>query len=800
MSDFANYFRSENDWPFVLREHELTAAMAFLDVGTSRQPKILRLFGPSGSGKSFFVRELLTKIAHDKPDAIVLYLDTPPSDLEASQTLEKLGRLLKKESIASRTHPVSISRNMVLRLKQRNVLRSSSFINYLYGVFRDLIGQIPVAGPIVKALLPQNLPMRQETVQGDMALFNCCLDISNNFPVLLALDNIQFLSTSMLEILRNTFAEAGCMFCFVVIERTKQSKAINWHPEISDATYKDIYLEAISEIDTLAIARAVLPGHEDLRELAKSIHRRSEGNLKSIWFQLKFTVERIEKGEQFALQNCTYENIVQSLPALDQFILRTIVILLGGLSIAHLIELFKTSNLGVDPNQISWAINDMMAMGLLVLNSESHDKIKIEHERVASAVTDLTPEDEKMELREQVVKSIVNLLAEKQLADDDVLYDRLIGNTHEQEVRSCPKIQTHIVNFINTKNSLEQFTYLSTLGRDTVCWDIIDILPSSTIAILMNAVQKCSLFHFGLILAERCKKIEAHRSISHLYEAKYLVQLFHYELAQASLQEAKVGPERNLVAFNILINLNRNDEATRIARSTYKKAKKETCSEFEYAILRSSGHLFKKQEAKEVLEVAISGFHKLGSDFGVATTLSNLAIVEMVIPQTTQAERHLDQACTLLQKLMSNEIYQPLVNLSGIAILNRDYSAAERYLHLAKGNAPRSLAMDTLMFEYNEMAVAILAGKASGYDALETCLHIHHRAQKTKDIRFIETLGWFTNMLSCHFGSGQATDYSSEIIEIITDTELAGLELLVSTDRLGPDITVPYILSPHWRY
>ena len=794
------FFRSEDDWPFVLREQELEEAISFLDVGGSSRLRVLKLLGPSGVGKSFFARELLVRIAQANRDIIALYLDTPPSDLEASRVIEKLGRLLSKESDATRQHPISLSKKMASKLKQRKLLLNVSFLGYLYGVFRDLVAQIPIAGPFVKAILPVKLPTRAKPIQGDAALFLHCLELSHNYPVVFALDNTQFLPSSVLEILDQEFERAGAKFRLIVLERTNHDAHQDWQPQIANAISHRITLKEVSEADTQVIVETVLPNHEDPTGLANSLYRRSEGNLKAIWFQLKFICNRFELGDELVVQSGTYENVVRSLPPLDQFILRTIVILLGGLSVVHLVELLKAANLGADPSQISWAINDMMAMGLLVLNSETHDKIRVEHERVASVVTDLTPEEEKLELREQIVQSIVRLLASKQLADEDVLYDRLIGSTHESEVRASPQIQAHIVNFIHTKQDQEQFAYLSTLGRDTVCWDIVDILPSSTIAVLLNAIQRCALFGFGLILAEKCKKVEAHRALSNLYEAKYLIQLFRYEIAQDSLKEAKGGPERDLASFNILINLNKNDEATDIAQRVYSKARRETCSEFEYAILRSAGHLFSQGEAIEMLQVAVSGFQKLGSDFGAATTLSNLAIVEMLRGQTSQAEKHLKQACDSLQTLLSTEIYQPLVNLSALALMRQDFVEAAEFLKLARDDAPRTLAMDALMFDYNDLALAIVTGKISGKKAYQICLQIHHKAQKTKDIRFIETLGWFTNELAARFDSGKNVPFSEEIMARVLNPKLAGLELFFSTSKLGPELRVPYILSPHWRY
>src|SRR6187455_3370167 len=87
-------FESEAAWPFTLRKRELAECIEYLS-GTS-SPRVLRIFGSSGSGKSFFVRELLSRYTVSQPDGVALYIDIPPSDFEATKLFDQINILLAR--------------------------------------------------------------------------------------------------------------------------------------------------------------------------------------------------------------------------------------------------------------------------------------------------------------------------------------------------------------------------------------------------------------------------------------------------------------------------------------------------------------------------------------------------------------------------------------------------------------------------------------------------------------------------------------------------------------------------------
>lgn len=787
-------FRSESDWPFVLRCQKLEECLSFYRDQQNSSLGIVRLTGVSGTGKSFFVRELLNRFAEENQENLVIYVDVPIADIDATNLNMQLEKLLSTERVANRNKPIQIPRNVARQWASRKKIPSFLKGSYVYRVTRDLVGQIPVAGPFLKAIMPTTISHEVLNGGSPMAALRHVLAISNKSNVLLALDNIQNIPSLLREMIDDEFTLHGAKTGLVIVERLNDRQEINWLPALMERSVLDVEMGFVGVMEIEDILCKVLPLHPDRKKLAETLHRRSEGNLKSIWFQLKLITQREQSVN-------SYEGVVQSLRPKDQAVLRLVVFLLGGLSIAHLTRIFAATDIGVNPESVAAAIGDLTALGLLVVNSDSNDRVRVEHEIVSNIVSDLTPEEEKLDLRVQLVVALDRLLNESGIANNDAaLYDRLLGISDELEVRGSPSLQSHIVRFINDQHQEERFTYLATILRDSVCWDIIDILPNHTIKALLNAIQKCSLFSFGLIATERLKSSSAHEQLAHLYEAKYLVQLFRYDDASHALEKVVDSRERDLVYFNILLNLCSNEEALQIAENVYSESTTSNLSEFECAILRNSGHLFSNTDAHVILTVAVEGFARLGTTHGFATALNNLAIAEIVANKHKAARKNLLKAESILSKLASAEVYQPIVNLAAISLASNEFQSARDWLQLARESVPRTLSMDALMLDHNELVVELVENKNMNMEIYEQFKSLHDAARRTRDVRFTETIGWFVSQLQAALSIDRDVQYSHIVVHAVLDPDLSGMEIIIPLQLRKIFVETPFFLSPHWRY
>jgi hypothetical protein len=791
-------FASEAAWPFRLRMEQLNRCLDFLDP-QAHTPRMLRIFGSSGTGKSFLVRELMVRAAAEQSDGLGLYLDVPPSDLEASALLDMLNSLLSARREASRDTPSFVGRKAARSWVSAKTGRSAKRLSYLYLASRELTAQIPLVGPFIKALLPQSVPTN-ETAKDGASPIRFLMKRSRSRYVLLAIDNVQFLPFAVREMLTAELAEAGLHLRLVLIERVRGRSRLDWAPHIPSTETMDMDLENASLYEVATLVKEVLPVAEDFEDLASTIFRRSDGNLKSVWFQLRLIASRRE--DQEALPT-SYEGVILTLQPLDQAVLRFIVFTVGGLTIANLVSLLHATDLRLRPDAVISAIADLAALGLLVVNGENADRVRVEHELVAHVVSEITPEEEKLELHKQALIALSSVLARgAKPGDEAVLYDRLLGIVTDVELRQTPSLLAHVVQFIQIQSELERHEYLASICRDSVCWDVLDTLPDTTLRSLLDAIQKSALFNFGLVATARLIRAgSSHESLASLYEAKYLVQLYRHDEAATALERVSESKEKRAVAFNIILNLAEDDRAAEIAMEVYGEISEEAGTEQDYLILRNSAHLFPPDDARVVVEASVNGFQALGRRFGVATALDNLGIVELSAGAISLARERFTASRRQLAELSSPEIYQPLVNLSAVSLLRGDIATAEQLLISARDATPRSLLQDSAMLDMNAIALEVCRTDHVGVDVLERISAVVVAARKTRDLRFVDIVMWFAECLGAAFLGTNAsrTPLSLRIEKIRTDGRVA-LEVFVP-GRVGEvQFDVPFMLSPHWRY
>jgi hypothetical protein len=250
-----------------------------------------------------------------------------------------------------------------------------------------------------------------------------------------------------------------------------------------------------------------------------------------------------------------------------------------------------------------------------------------------------------------------------------------------------------------------------------------------------------------------------------------------------------------------MLNLAQDDRAAEVAMGVYGEVSEETGTDHDYLILRNSGHLFRPDDARVLVEAAVDGFRALGRRFGVATALNNLGIVELAAGSTGRARERFAAARRQLAELDSPEVYQPLVNLSAVALLSGDIGTASHLLFLAQDAAPRSLLQDSAMFGMNAIALQLCGNDHVGVDVVARMDAVVDAARKTRDLRFIDVVTWFAECLEAAvLGRGEPTARSRQRIDEIRASGRVALEVFVLTHIEGARLEVPFVLSPHWRY
>lgn len=790
-------FASEAAWPFGLRQAEFTRSLDFLN-GSEPGPRVLRVFGESGSGKSFLSRELLVQ-SSDEKEGIGLYLDVPAGEIEAAAAFDRLDLMLSHPRSGSRDAPSFVGHRACKAWLAANK-GTSRGVAYGYRAGRDLTAQIPLAGPFVKAMLPPAL--RGDSGDAGTAPLRFLLKRSHTHPVLLVVDNVQFLSHAMHALLDLELLEAGAHLRLVLVERIRATdrQRVDWAPPVPHAHVADLELGAVSEDEVAALVRTVLPDIEDADAVSAAVFRRSDGNLKSVWFQLRLIAGRREHQRSLA---SSYEDVILSLHELDQAVLRFVVFTVGGLRVGSLVAVLRAMNMHAQAAAVTSAVADLVSLGLLVLNGDTADRVRVEHELVAQLVTELTPEDEKLEFRAQVLNALSKVLDDGATPEDEpVLYDRLVGIATAADLTMSPSLATHIVRFVQMQADAERHRYLAGICRDSVCWPVLGALPGPTVRSLLDAIQKCALFEFGLLTVTQLRRTGSrHENLAALYEAKYLVQLFEYEQAREALALVQDAAAKRTVEFNIMLNLMEDDAAAAIAMEVYTETDGRPRTVNELVILRNSIHLFEAEDALDLADAAVEGFQALGSTFGLATALNNRGIVHLARDALPLAHADFEEARQMLEALDSPEIYQALVNLSAATLLGDDVATASELLSAARDAAPRSLRQDAAMLDLNALALALIRGECDASGASERAGRIVAAARRTCDLRFIDVAAWLAaNVKAVVEGTQTLDDPSTRRMARFRSNGRVQLEVVRNASLHGVAIEVPFALSPHWRH
>jgi tetratricopeptide (TPR) repeat protein len=794
-------FPSEANWPFLLREDLLRDALNFLEDDDVDTCCHLQLMGDSGVGKSFFVRELICKYASRLYGGAAIYIDVPQPELEAGDSLRQLASALSMVQFARRTSPIHVPTSICEAWRNRRLPRQNSRRDELYARLRELLGVVPEPGKYLKALLPANLSGAQQLGSEPLHALRFLAERSKQQPILIAIDNIQFMPTSMRDSIAEELLAVGKYFRLITVERTIEGRGKNWDLNLARFVTRPLVLSPANKEDVSTLIRKVLPDGSDMAEIVESVYRRSAGNLKSTWYQLRLIAER-RTAQGVLGPSKSYQDVIDSLHPQDQLVLRFVVFLLGRITVNSLADICRAANLGIQNGDVFTAVEDLAKLGLVIINGENKDRVRPEHEFVSTLVRDLTSEEEQQELQAQLVDALSQML-QRPVADDydEILYDRLVGIVHEGNVRSSQAVLTHLVNFVYMQKRRERFGYLADLLETSTYQHILDLLPEDTIRILLDALQKTSRFSLGLIIAQRLQRESHMRQLGALYAAKYLVQLFRYDEAEAELAKAGTSEEATSIAFTISLNLCRDDDAARLTEATYASLSKTLArSEFALIILRNSGHLFPAERSREILNFASRAFHRQGKQFGTATCINNLGLVELAAGNFNEARAHLTLAYQMLQELESPEAYQPLVNLSVLECCQGQMATALDRLRQARSLAPVTLAMDKAMLDFNQAVLQLLNSELVPTQTLPQLLAIQRAAAQTHDLRFVEVVTRFIGELQvCCYGFREVPEPEQAFTEIFRSTR-SPLELYFPLQIEQNMIQAPLVLSPHWRY
>lgn len=784
----------------VARNESLADAMGFLDPENYGSPsRLLLVRGESGAGKTFWTKSLLFDFATRCPEAIILYADIDESEFESSDLETRLIALASHPAKASKSDPQQMPAQRCLSFysKRRSALQHIS--RATFRVARTAIELVPVIGTALKSAFPEEYPeSRLRALSGAGKPWEFLAAAAEKAPVIVALDNVQFLPRSVRMEIDTRLAVSESGFRFVVIERLADEHQPSWQFRCFQSHRHQVDIGPLSKDSSDDLVRRILgTGVTRLPEVSAAIYRKSLGNPKQVWLQLR----SIMQGAQRASANdCSpYEELIVHLPVLDRLILQLVTLLIGGLRLDDIVSITHGIAQSTSKPDIHQSITDLVAIGFLIINGSTSDRVRTEHELVRTTIRNTTTEAELLGLRQSAILALTQHIDSVGTdPEKERLSDRLVGLLTAAELRANKKHVVRVASLVGYQAEKGRYHYLVTLFFESPVGEILDLLPDSCLLAFLDAFQKASSFDSGLVAIEMIRqKRPDHARFLALFAAKYHVQKFQYREAERLLGEISADTESEAIRFNIILNICRDAEARDMVAALPVST---PLDEFQSVILRNSAHLFGEESARRNLERAQREFSRLGLKFAVATTRNNRGVLELWAGNLDIAQRELQAAQRAFQDFGSNEVYQPLNNLAVLEAVRGNYQTAQRLLQMAKDTVSADLSMDALMLEHNALGLQLLQREISLERATTELRRLYRASLDTRDQRFQDVLALCLSELETAQRAQCSNRPPAEFMESLQSRSTSGIEIAISAKVGNAPLTLWFVLSPHWRY
>lgn len=787
--------------PFVGRREKLNECFKFLDKPGDRYPsRLLLISGNSGTGKTFFCKELLHTHLTFNPGIFCLYIDFNSDEFAGTLFLQSLIYLSWNTEKFSRKNPTNIPRHLTFRQYLKRKKFKKSVIEGFQSILSKSVHLLPI---FAKSLQGLEHDMESESCESEQipdlsyAFFNYLRSISIKSRVILAFDNYQFVSESfrlMFESLLNSVDEN---ICLLLINRTKND--VSYIDEINCFQHYRHFMQLtpFTFTETLSLMEKVFSEvpRDVIKKISDDSFHKTHGNLKELEYYIIHYKKNTEKKSPI-FNTDTFINTIGSLPVLQKHILTIAALFPLGLRKDYVIKIIEKFLSGSGRISIQLVIEDLEKLGYLIINSANGELVRPAHEKIETVMKEIINEEEFIELQGMIVNTFEELIFRRtRIKEYLYLLHCLVGILSNAQILS--KLD-YVINLIDLQYQNSNYQYITFLYKATP--KVIENLPDHIVLAVLDSFQKTSEFYLGM---KALKQIESMfpriKDEISLYYAKYLTQTYRFEQALAILDEMPETAEVVQYKINILQHLCREGEAIRLIKRSLSFKEKPTAY---FIILRNSAHLYPYDTALQNLFTVYDYFDRQEFIFGKATALNNIGVVYLWNYELEKSETILMEAKNLMEGVNSNEIFEPIWNIGVQKALQNKYKKAKELLMESKGWVSQSLRLDHIIIEMNVLMVEACKTKtrSSILKLLEDLEYLYIESKKMNDPRVHTQICFNLSALYRLLNIDAKYEMDQHVLEILLSRETTGIEVFKKV-RIGKKaIEILFILSPHWRY
>jgi hypothetical protein len=760
---------------FVGRHRQLDAALRHLLPDYDTGGRTVVVHGDSGTGKTFFVRELMRHQSDASPDALFLYIDIANDEYQSSRTIASLLKLSLVAGPMTGPSTVGIPEDLSLERYRRQARQRGMGRGFLRAI-AHAIGTAIGLGRAVGAALDASGTGGMAQVEDELAAY--LLWVAKRQEVFLGIDNLQFLNLDVRLTLESILQRVDRNVRLIVVDRTVGGVS-ELDPPLR--CFADALIEVQLENLTRTETRQLVAGAVDLdpqavTALADDIFTKTNGLAKDVEYCLRQYVLELGRGARAgAIEGLL--STIDRLPLIHRQLLVIASLLDGGVKMAIARGTVSRLARAYDDPPLDEIVDELIARDYLRINSESGDRLRPGHERIVTAIRDLADDDLHEDVRRSLIEELTMALEGPDDENETYLLHCLVGLQSAQELA---RNIHYISRLVQSQHRQDQFSYLVAISDELQ--DILPLLPEHVLNDLLDAMQKSSAFEQGLQIVRLLDSSDVPGAADRrIYRLKYLTQAYRYDEALALSEE--IGEEEwgAVYRINVLMSLDLDEEARAIADAHLSPR----MSECQAVLRRNTITLYESDVALRHLDESYRYFEPEQSAFRLATIDTNRSLVHLHAKRFGEALRCLERAVAGMSHVGSREVFQPQLNLGIRAALLGNYQSALDTLAEASVHVPRALLLDQLKISMSRTVVERLDGRI-GQDECER--QLRRCLQRITGVQ----MPYLQRVLMANIAAtrGEA---------VVADCPFPG-RVSLTADLVAGDVTWQFPMSIHWRY
>lgn len=684
---------------FTERE-ELSHLIKVLSNSKHASSTFFKLSGESGSGKTELLKKAVDEIV--KSDMVFVYIDITTDEFQSTSFFPTL---LETVYMPLRHHYntiTNIPENLSLSKYIKKIFKTHMGYEKFFNTVTVSAAAFPDIGGPISIIIDKWLQERTASIDNMLLLY--FKYIIKKTRINLIIDNYQFLPNSIKKSLEVGINQFNYGFTLFVIERTK---GIYNHAQSFCTTFKHDFIdlgymlyeqyEKLIEKQNMTISDAQ----------KKQIWDFTKGNLKDI--DIILNEVRINPGYDISSNKIA----VQNLNSIQRSILLITALFPAGMKEGIVIQFIRNILSETEDEKIKSAIINLVDLGYIYINSNSHDTIKPAHETVINHVK------ESVDLHDLAVfcsrlSDSLEEVAESYHGTKDYSYllHCWIGINSSDNLRKKTSIVQELISIKYKENA---YYYIDTIATSII--DIIIYLPENSIEKILVSFQRVSDFGNGINILNGFRLSDPNLYDKfRIFYIKFLIQTYEFEDALEELKNIPNSSLKLLCQTNALQHLGLDIEVEKLLSKELPKCNHD---ENYYIILRNTAHFYDYDTARKNLLLALNYFkNNRHTSFAVATIQNNLSVIDIWKEKYEEADQFLKSAIKTLEQLNSNEVFEPYCNKSILYLMWQKYSVAIKYAYDALKHCPKTLTLDIIMLNINIIVIKLCSKKISVEEAL----------------------------------------------------------------------------------